>query len=142
MSIIEGTRRVDRSYSKFESIRNYQDRRKMKWNPFATAELAAAHREYRRTADLDEPDALLEPDEISFRLLFSQSSGESIELTIRDGFNQKQVEGYVYSWSEDNQPIIKTPDEHYQELELDNILNIISLNDLEEFDGKEDADYG
>ncbi|MCJ1978656.1 YolD-like family protein [Pseudolactococcus carnosus] len=139
MSVIEGTQRVDRSYSKFESIRNYQDRRKMKWNPFATAELAAAHREYHRAADLDEPDALLEPDEISFRLLFSQSSGETIQLTLRDGVNQKHVEGYVYSWSEDNKPIIKTPDEHYQELELNNILNIISLNN---FEGKEAVDDG
>ena len=39
--------RVDRSYSKYESIRTYEDRGKMKWNPFATAELASAHRDYR-----------------------------------------------------------------------------------------------
>lgn len=127
MSIIEGTRRVDRSYSKLESIRNYQDRRKMKWNPFATAELAAAHREYHKTANLEAPDSLLEPDEISFRLLLSQSSGEVVEITLKDGFDKKYVEGVVYAWSEVKQPIIKTPDEHYQELELENIINIRPL---------------
>ena len=39
--------KVDRSYSKYKSIREYVCRGKMKWNPFATAELNSAHREYK-----------------------------------------------------------------------------------------------
>ncbi len=38
---------VDRSYSPYESIRNYQDRGMMKWGAFATGELSEAQRKLR-----------------------------------------------------------------------------------------------
>jgi len=46
--------RVDRSYSPYKAIREYADRGKMKWNPYSTAELAGAHREYRAREELDD----------------------------------------------------------------------------------------
>ncbi|WP_213536176.1 hypothetical protein [Lactococcus nasutitermitis] len=131
MSIIEGTKRVDRSYSPFEAIRNYQDRRVMKWNPFATAELAATHREYYQSTQIEQPETTLEPDEISFRLLFALSSGKVIRVFLKDGFGSKQVKGRIYGLGENHQIIIKTLDGHYQELSGNHILNIILEEDSE-----------
>ncbi|MDC0816069.1 hypothetical protein POG77_10625 [Lactococcus petauri] len=37
---------VDRSYSPYESIRNYHDRGMMKWSAFATGELVEAQKKY------------------------------------------------------------------------------------------------
>ena len=37
---------VDRSYSPYESIRNYHDRGMMKWSAFATGELTEAQKKY------------------------------------------------------------------------------------------------
>ena len=65
--------RVDRSYSKYESIRTYEDRGKMKWNPFATAELASAHRDYHKEFTFEEPDFSLEQDEILTMISFAKS---------------------------------------------------------------------
>lgn len=37
---------VDRSYSPYESIRNYHDRGMMKWSAFATGELTETQKKY------------------------------------------------------------------------------------------------
>lgn len=37
---------VDRSYSPYESIRNYHDRGMMKWSAFATGELVEAQKKF------------------------------------------------------------------------------------------------
>lgn len=37
---------VDRSYSPYESIRNYHDRGMMKWGAFATGELVEAQKKF------------------------------------------------------------------------------------------------
>ncbi|TRW68989.1 hypothetical protein [Lactococcus lactis] len=128
MSIVEGTKRVDRSYSPFEAIRNYQDRRVMKWNPFATAELAAAHREYYKSAQLKPLQAILEPEEIRFRLLFALSSGEVVRLYLKEDFYSKQLEGHIVGLGENHHVIVKTLDGHYQELSGKNVLNIVPEN--------------
>jgi hypothetical protein len=44
---------VDRSYSPYESIRNYQDRGMMKWGAFATGELSEAQRKLREKEELE-----------------------------------------------------------------------------------------
>ncbi len=45
---------VDRSYSPYESIRNYHDRGMMKWGAFATGELTEAQRKLREKEELKE----------------------------------------------------------------------------------------
>lgn len=47
---------VDRSYSPYESIRNYHDRGMMKWGAFATGELSEAQRKLREKEELEERD--------------------------------------------------------------------------------------
>ncbi|CDG03764.1 hypothetical protein [Lactococcus lactis] len=125
MSIIEGTKRVDRSYSPFEAIRTYQDRRAMKWNPFATAELAAAHREYYKSAQIEPLEAILESEEIGFRLLFALSSGEGIRLFLKEEQQSQQIMGHVVGLGVDQRVIIKNSDGHYQEFSEEDILNIL-----------------
>lgn len=125
MSIIEGTKRVDRSYSPFEAIRTYQDRRGMKWNPFATAELAAAHREYYKSAQIEPLEAILESEEIGFRLLFALSSGEGIRLFLKEEQQSQQIMGHVVGLGVDQRVIIKNSDGHYQEFSEEDILNIL-----------------
>ena len=44
---------VDRSYSPYESIRNYHDRGMMKWGAFATGELSEAQRKLREKEELE-----------------------------------------------------------------------------------------
>lgn len=44
---------VDRSYSPYESIRNYHDRGLMKWGAFATGELSEAQRKLREKEELE-----------------------------------------------------------------------------------------
>lgn len=44
---------VDRSYSPYESIRNYHDRGMMKWGTFATGELSEAQRKLREKEELE-----------------------------------------------------------------------------------------
>lgn len=39
---------VDRSYSPYESIRNYHDRGMMKWGAFATGELVEAQKNLQK----------------------------------------------------------------------------------------------
>ncbi|AEU40739.1 hypothetical protein GRR92_05945 [Lactococcus lactis subsp. lactis] len=124
MSIIEGTKRVDRSYSSSEAIRNYQDRRIMKWNPFATAELAAAHREYDRTSDREDVESQLETDVLITRLTAAQQFPQEVLLTLRENNTITEMAGTVYAWDENKQPVIKTTEGHYQVLALETILNI------------------
>lgn len=44
---------VDRSYSPYESIRNYHDRGMMKWGAFDTGELSEAQRKLREKEELE-----------------------------------------------------------------------------------------
>ena len=44
---------VDRSYSPYESIRNYHDRGMMKWGAFATGELSESQRKLREKEELE-----------------------------------------------------------------------------------------
>ena len=45
---------VDRSYSPYESIRNYHDRGMMKWSAFATGELVEAQKKFTEEQLIEE----------------------------------------------------------------------------------------
>ncbi|PPA67859.1 hypothetical protein [Lactococcus lactis] len=123
--------RVDRSYSKYESIRTYEDRGKMKWNPFATAELASAHRDYRSDFNFEEPGFSLGQDDKMTMLSFAKSL--QLEITIEYQFEKtnKKVTGIVLDWKDKTGIIFKKQDGHYQEIDLE---CIVKLTDKEYFE--------
>ncbi len=123
--------RVDRSYSKYESIRNYEDRGKMKWNPFATAELASAHRDYRSDFNFEEPGFSLEQDDKMTMLSFAKSLQLEITIEYLSEKTNKAVTGTVLDWKDKTGIIFKKQDGHYQEIDLE---RIIKLTDKEYFD--------
>ena len=120
--------RVDRSYSKYESIRTYEDRGKMKWNPFATAELASAH---RKEFTFEEPDFSLEQDEILTMISFAKSLQLEINIEYQVGKNLKNVDGIIVDWKDKTGIILKKIDGHYLELEFS---SIVKLTDKQYFD--------
>ncbi|WP_332372284.1 hypothetical protein [Lactococcus cremoris] len=123
--------RVDRSYSKYESIRTYEDRGKMKWNPFATAELASAHRDYRSDFNFEEPGFSLEQDDMMAMLSFAKSLQLEITIEYLSEKDNKKITGTVLDWKDKTGIIFKKQDGHYQEIDLE---CIIKLTDKEYFD--------
>ncbi len=123
--------RVDRSYSKYESIRTYEDRGKMKWNPFATAELASAHRDYRSDFNFEEPGFSLEQDDKMTMLSFAKSLQLEITIEYQSEKENKKVTGTVLDWKDKTGIIFKKQDGHYQEIDLECIIKLI---DKEYFD--------
>lgn len=123
--------RVDRSYSKYESIRIYEDRGKMKWNPFATAELASAHRDYHSEFTFEEPGFSLDQDEIKTMLSFAKSLQLEIKIEYQAEKANKIVTGAVLDWKDKTGIIFKKHDGHYQEIEFN---SIIKVSDKEYFD--------
>ncbi|MDG4985101.1 hypothetical protein OGZ51_13215 [Lactococcus lactis] len=123
--------RVDRSYSKYESIRTYEDRGKMKWNPFATAELTSAHRDYRSDFNFEEPGFSLEQDDKMTMLSFAKSLQLEITIEYQSEKTNNKVTGIVLDWKDKTGIIFKKQDGHYQEIDLE---CIIKLTDKEYFD--------
>ncbi|MBS5601646.1 hypothetical protein [Lactococcus cremoris] len=123
--------RVDRSYSKYESIRTYEDRGKMKWNPFATAELASAHRNYRSDFNFEEPGFSLEQDDKVTMLSFAKSLQLEITIEYQSEKANKKVTGTVLDWKDKTGIIFKKQDGHYQEVDLE---CIVKLTDKEYFE--------
>lgn len=123
--------RVDRSYSKYESIRTYEDRGKMKWNPFATAELASAHRDYRSDFNFEEPGFYLEQDDKMTMLSFAKSLQLEITIEYQSEKANKKVTGIVLDWKDKTVIIFKKQDGHFQEIDL---KCIVKLTDKEYFD--------
>ncbi|MDT2888077.1 hypothetical protein [Lactococcus lactis] len=122
---------VDRSYSKYESIRTYEDKGKMKWNPFATAELASAHCDYHKEFTFEEPNFSLEQDEILTMISFAKSLQLEINIEYQVGKNLKNVDGVVVDWKDKTDIILKKLDGHYLELEFS---SIVKLTDKQYFD--------
>lgn len=116
--------RVDRSYSKYESIRTYEDRGKMKWNPFATAELASAHRDYRSDFNFEEPGFSLEQDDKMTMLSFAKSLQLEITIEYQSEKANKKVTGIVLDWKDKTGIIFKKQDGHYQEIDLECIIKL------------------
>ena len=123
--------RVDRSYSKYESIRTYEDRGKMKWNPFATAELASAHRDYRSDFNFEEPGFSLEQDDKMMMLSFAKSLQLEITIEYQSEKSNKKITGTVLDWKDKTGIIFKKQDGHYQEVDLE---CIVKLTDKEYFE--------
>lgn len=123
--------RVDRSYSKYESIRTYEDRGKMKWNPFATAELASAHRDYRSDFNFEEPGFSLEQDDKVTMLSFAKSLQLEITIEYQSEKSNKKITGTVLDWKDKTGIIFKKQDGHYQEVDLE---CIVKLTDKEYFE--------
>ena len=123
--------RVDRSYSKYESIRTYEDRGKMKWNPFATAELASAHRDYRSDYNFEEPGFSLEQDDKMTMLSFAKSLQLEITIEYQSEKANKKVTGIVLDWKDKTGIIFKKQDGHFQEIDLE---CIVKLTDKEYFE--------
>ena len=123
--------RVDRSYSKYESIRTYEDRGKMKWNPFATAELASAHRDYRSDFNFEEPGFSLEQDDKMTMLSFAKSLQLEITIEYQSEKANKKVTGIVLDWKDKTGIIFKKQDGHSQEIDLE---CIVKLTDKEYFE--------
>ncbi|MGL5897007.1 MAG: hypothetical protein ACRCZN_08555 [Lactococcus lactis] len=122
---------VDRSYSKYESIRTYEDRGKMKWNPFATAELASAHRDYRSDFNFEEPGFSLEQDDKMTMLSFAKYLQLEITIEYQSEKANKKVTGIVLDWKDKTGIIFKKQDGHYQEIDLE---CIVKLTDKEYFE--------
>lgn len=118
--------RVDRSYSKYEAIRTYEDRGKMKWNPFATAELASAHRDYHSDFTFEEPSFSLEEDEIKTMLSFAKSLRLPIAIEYQAEKQNLNVSGIVIDWMEDYRLgiILQKEDGHYQEIPFCSITRL------------------
>ncbi len=103
----------------------------MKWNPFATAELASAHRDYHSEFSFDEPAFSLEQDEIMIMLSFAKSLQIEISIEYQDEKTNKAVTGTVIDWRDKTGIILKKQDGHYQEIAFD---LIVKLTDKKYFD--------
>ena len=123
--------RVDSSYSKYESIRTYEDRGKMKWNPFATEEVASAHRDYRSDFNFEEPGFSLEQDDKMTMLSFAKSLQLEITIEYQSEKANKKVTGIVLDWKDKTGIIFKKQDGHFQEIDLE---CIVKLTDKEYFE--------
>ena len=77
--------RVDRSYSKYESIRAYEDSGKMKWIHFATVEHASADWDYHNEFAFGGPDVYLEQDEMLTVIFFAKSLQRVISIEYQVG---------------------------------------------------------
>ena len=117
---------VDRSYSKYEAIRTYEDRGKMKWNPFATAELASAHRDYHSDFTFEEPGFSLEEDEIKTMLSFAKRLRFPIAIEYQAEKQNLNISGVVTDWMEDYRLgiILQKEDGHYQEIPFSSITRL------------------
>ncbi|MQW24030.1 MULTISPECIES: hypothetical protein [unclassified Lactococcus] len=73
---------VDRSYSEYEAIRNYQDRGMMKWGAFATGELIDAQQTEKAEHFKTPIKQTQTQEEILQALVFSWTNKEFINLTI------------------------------------------------------------
>lgn len=127
--------RVDRSYSKYEAIRTYEDRGKMKWNPFATAELASAHRDYHSDFTFEEPGFSLEEDEIKTMLSFAKSLRLPITIEYQAEKQNLNVSGIVIDWMENYHLgiILQKEDGHYQEIAFSSITRVSDDHYFEDY---------
>jgi len=103
----------------------------MKWNPFATAELASAHRDYRSDFNFEEPGFSLEQDDKMTMLSFAKSLQLEITIEYQSEKTNKEVTGTVLDWKDKTGIIFKKQDGHYQEIDL---KCIVRLTDKEYFD--------
>jgi len=132
--------KVDRSYHDSEVIRMYHDRGMMKLAPFATAELGAGWRDYKASLGQKMKSAKLESSEIITILHWSFIDGRELYIEKKDGYDSSIVFGMVKQWREGDKIVFLASDGHYQEIEVDNIINVsLDLNseEAESYDNDE-----
>ena len=115
--------KVDRSYSEYKAIQEYVDRGKMKWNPFATAELNSEHREYKRNANCEVPKDLYETHEKYEILTRCIHSSLLVSLSLKHGeidiLEQVKITDFI-----DSERIVVKKHGFYSIIEIENIFNI------------------
>jgi len=114
--------KVDRSYSEYKSIRTYVDRGKMKWNPFATAELNAIVRKRRGSYDNEDVFAM---DEIEKIMIIDQALKSAIRINITLAGGLPPIENVIISDVLDQDAIvIQHPNGSYSLFEIKDISQI------------------
>jgi len=123
---------VDRSYSPYKSIREYVDRRKMKWNPFATAELNAVHREKRHYVE-EEASDVIEYEELLERVNLGIKRQSWVDIFLKKDsvkVGPVTIKNYLMN------PIgivVQNKEQHYQLIPIQDIANIVqSIEPIEE----------
>jgi len=114
--------KIDRSYSKYKSIRNYVDRGKMKWNPFATAELNADIRKRRKTWDNEDYFEMELNDKI---MIIDHALKSAIRINITVAGESLPIENVIISdVLNEDAIVVKHHNNSYSLLEIKNILQI------------------
>jgi len=117
--------KVDRSYSKYKSIRTYVDRGMMKWNPFATAELNAAVRERRKVCDNED---IFEMEKIEKIMIIDHALKSAIRINITVGNELPLIENVIISdVLNENAIVVKHHNDSYSLLEIKDILQITQV---------------
>ena len=118
--------KVDRSYSEYKAIREYVDRGKMKWNPFATAELNSEHRTYKRNANCEIPKDLYEMEEKYVTLTRCINSSLLVNLSLKHGnidtLEQVKITDFI-----DSKMIVVKKQGYYLIIEIENIFDITMI---------------
>lgn len=114
---------VDRTYSNYAAVRQYRDRGMQKWNPFATAELASAHRNYREDLAKNPPQETMEKEEIIEWLDLAKSTKLAITLRVQGEKEIEEITGQILEWR--SRECVLFRKEHYQEIYVDDILSVI-----------------
>ncbi|TXK45942.1 YolD-like family protein [Lactococcus sp. dk322] len=86
---------VDRSYSEYEAIRNYQDRGMMKWGAFATGELTDAMEQKKKNSKKAPIIKNQSLEEIQQALVFSWTNKKIITIHITNSKENKKYVGQV-----------------------------------------------
>ena len=114
--------KVDRSYSKYKSIRTYVDRGMMKWNPFATAELNATFRKRRATWDSEDPFEMELDEKI---MIIDHALKSNIRINITLAGKLPPIENVIISDVLNKDAIvIQHPNGSHSKVEVKDILQI------------------
>jgi Ni,Fe-hydrogenase maturation factor len=113
---------VDRSYSSYEAIRNYQDRGMMKWGAFATGELSEAQNHFEDKQKKDKVIHTLSPHQILHLLNQSYLNQVQVKISYHSKEQVSEIYGFVSEFI-NNQVRIKSTDSTHL-ISVEQIINI------------------
>ena len=114
--------KVDRAYSKYKSIKTYVDRGKMKWNPFATAELNAAVRERRKVCDNED---IFEMEMDEKLMIIDHALKSAIRINIKVAGELPPTKNVIISdILNEDAIVVRHHNDSYSLLEIKDILQI------------------
>ena len=114
--------KVDRSYSKYKSIRTYVDRSMMKWNPFATAELNAIVRKRQAAWGSEDPFEMELDEKI---MIINHALKSAIRINITLAGKLPPIENVVISdVLNEDAIVIQHPNGSHSKVEVKDILQI------------------